>query len=45
MGWSPLYGEVLEEVAGVAVHDGYAWLDEGLCNVVDDLVIHPYSVV
>ena len=31
----------LEEVAGVAVHVGCAWLDEGLSNVVDDLIIQP----
>ena len=29
----------LRNVAGVAVHAGYAWLDGGLCNVVDDLII------
>ena len=29
----------LGEVARVAVHTGYAWLNEGLCNIVDDLII------
>ena len=31
----------LEEVGVVAVHARYAWLDEGLCDVVDDLIIQP----
>ena len=31
----------LGEVATVAVHAGYAWLGEGLCNIVDDLIIQP----
>ena len=32
---------ILEEVTGVALHARYTWLDEGLCNVVDDLVGQP----
>ena len=31
----------LEGVARVVVHAGYAWLDEGLCNIVDVLIIQP----
>ena len=33
--------ELLQGVAHVAVHTGYAWLDGRLCYIVDDLVIQP----
>ena len=35
----PFVEKFLEEVVGVAVHARCAWLNEGLCNIVDDLVI------
>ena len=34
-------GKFLKEVARVAVHARYTWLNEGLCNVVDGLIIQP----
>ena len=33
--------DFLEELARVALHAGCAWLDEGLCNIVDDVIIQP----
>ena len=35
----PFMEKFLEELAGLAVHAGYPWLDGELYNVVDDFII------